>query len=269
MSDAVTVTPGPSLGGRIWRLVKWVVIVVLVLFLVLPLLGAVLLLEVPFHLLLGWAPYLAHVVPLTQLNVELLLCSLGALALGMVGLQYLMSRLCAPQRWPWRWTLAWCAMLVVMFSTSIAAVGIVHQTGWLFRLPVWIEWSGMGTQVKAMSNARQVMLAVRQYAGAHNGKFPNSCADMMPEIVTDSRIFWVSVDKNMPLEPLVYAGAGLRDTDYGNLPVVWTPRPGANGRRVVARHDGSAEIVLEEKFQEMLAQWQEHLAKRQGDSMQR
>lgn len=217
------------------------------------------LLELPFHLAFGWLFYLIEVVPQTQFNVELLLCSLGALLLGTFGLQLLMSRLRASNRWPWRWTLAWCAMLVVMFSTSIAAVGIVHQTGWLFRLPGWIEMGGMGTQMKAVNNAKQVVLAARQYASAHDGKFPEFCAEMMPEIVTDSRIFWASVDRNMPVEPLVYAGAGLRDTDYGNLLVVWSPRPSANGRRVIARLDGSAEVVREEKFQEMLAAFRERL----------
>ncbi len=268
MSDVLTAASGPFTGGRFWRLVKWTLRVFLALFLASFLLAAGLL-EVPFRLLLGWAPYLVHVVPQTQINVELLLCSLGALALGMIGLQYLMSRLCAPKHWPWRWTLAWCAMLVVMFSTSIAAVGIVHQAGWLFRLPVWIEWSGMSAQVKAMLNAKQVVLAARQYAGAHDGKFPESCAEMMPEIVTDSRIFWASVDKGMPLEPLVYAGAGLRGSDAGNLPVVWSPRPSANGRRAVARLDGRTEIVREEEFQAMLTHLQEHLAKRQGGPLQR
>lgn len=258
MSDVLTAVSRPATGGRFWRLVKWTLRVLLVLFLV-SFLFAAGLLEVPFRLLLGWAPYLVHVVPQTQVNMELLLCSLGALALGMIGMQWLMSRLRAPQRWPWRWTLTWCAMLVVMFSTSIAAVGIVHQAAWLFRLPVWIEWSGMGTQIKTMMNAKQVVLAARQYASAHDDKFPESCAEMMPEIVTDSRIFWVSVDKNMPLEPLVYAGAGLRDSDHGDWPVVWSPRPSANGQRVIARLDGSAEVIGEEKFQEMLAAFRERL----------
>lgn len=261
MSDVETAAAESSARGGFWRVVKWTLRVLLVLFLASFLLATGLL-EVPFRLLLGWAPYLAHVLPQNRVNVELLLCSLGALVLGMIGLQYLMSRLRSPQGWPWRWTFAWCAMLVVMFSTSIAAVGIVHQAGWLFRLPRWIEWSGMSVQWKAVNNAKQMVLAAHQHARDHQGRLPDTCAEMMPEIVSDSRIFWVSVDKNMPLEPLVYAGAGLCDTDYGNLPVVWSPRPSSNGMRVVARLDGSAEIVREEKFQEMLAAFREHLLKR-------
>lgn len=251
MSDVLTAASGPSTEGRFWRLVKWALRVFLVLFLASFLLAAGLL-EVPFRLLLGWAPYLAHVVPQTQVNVELLLCSLGALALGMIGLQWLMSRLRTPLRWSWRWTLACCAMLVVMFSTSIAAVGIVHQVGWLFRLPKWIEWSGFGVQTQALNHAKQVLLAARQHAKDHGGRLPDTCAEMMPEIVSEARIFWTTVDRGMPLEPLIYAGAGLSDTDDGDLLVIWTPRPSADGRRVVMRLDGSSSFVREEEFQNML-----------------
>lgn len=261
MSDAVTVTPGPSSGGMIWRLVKWVLRVILILCLGLLLLGAGLL-EVPLRLLIGWAPYLAQVVPQTQVNVELLLCSLGALLLGMVGMQCLMSQLRAPNGWPWRWTLIWCGILIVMFSTSIAAVGIVHQVGWLFRLPNWITWSGMSVQVKSLNNAKQVLLAARQYARDHEGRFPDTYADMMPEIVSDSHVFWATMDLGMPSEPLVYAGAGMRDSDDGSLPVVWSSRPSTSGRRVIARLDGSAEVVREEKFQEMLAAFRESALRR-------
>jgi hypothetical protein len=222
------------------------------------------LLEVPFHLLLGWIALSFDVVPQNsgQRGAVAMLARRAVAGHGRHAI--LMSRLCVPKHWLWRWTLVWCAMLIVMFSTSIAAVGIVHQTGWLFRLPGWIEMGGIGTQVKAVSNAKQIVLAARQYASAHDGKFPEICADMMPEIITDSRIFWASVDRNMPLEPLVYAGAGLRDTDHGNWPVVWSPRPSANGRRAVARLDGSAEIIREEKFQEMLASRREFFARREA-----
>jgi hypothetical protein len=246
------------------KVVKWFFILV-VLWYVDRFLG---LAELPFHLVFGWLPYLCRVIPQTQINVELLLCSAGALALGIIGLQALMSRLLSGRRWRWRYTLVWCAALIVMFCTSIAAVGIVHQTGWLFRLPRWIDWTGMSSQIKTMINAKQVLLAALNYASAHDGKLPDTCAEMMPEIVPDARIFWGSMDINMPLEPLVYAGAGLRETDAADLPVVWSAQIGFNGRRAVARIDGSAAIVREEEFQVMLARLLEHLAKQQGAARQ-
>ncbi|MCX6849150.1 MAG: hypothetical protein NTY98_09545 [Verrucomicrobia bacterium] len=248
----------------IWKVLKWLLIIVGVLLLLLSVLlfvtnQTLVLLEPPYHLAVGWVPYLWRVMPQVQFNSELLLCSMGALALGMIGMQNLMTRLTASRRWPWRFTWMWCAVLIVMFCTSIAAIGIVHQTGWLFRLPTWIEWSGMGNQIKAVSNARQVLLSAHQYAKDHDGRLPDTCADMMPEIVTDSRIFWASVDRDMPPEPLIYAGAGMRDTDDGSLPVVWSAHASSNGRRAIVRLDGHAEIVHEEKFQEMLAALRENI----------
>jgi hypothetical protein len=247
----------------IWKVLKWLLIIVGVLLLLLSLLlfitnQTLVLLEPPYHLAVGWVSYLWRVIPQVQFNMELLLCSLGALALGMIGMQSLMSRLTSGRRWPWRFTWMWCAVLIVMFCTSIAAVGIVHQTGWLFRLPLWFD-SSMGQQMKALNNAKQVILSAHQYAKDHDGRFPDTYADMMQEIVTDSRIFWASVDRDMPPEPLIYAGAGMRDTDDGSLPVVWSAHATSNGRRVVAMLDGHAEIVREEKFQEMLAALRERL----------
>ncbi len=273
MSDAERSLEKSSRPGVIRKVLKWLLVGV-VLFLLLSLLPIItnqtlVLLESPFHLAFGWVSYLGRVIPQTQINVELLLCSLGALVLGMLGLQGLMSRLVAAHRWPWRFTLAWCGMLIVMFCTSIAAVGIVHQAGWLFRLPTWIEWRGVSDLMKAMSHAKQVSIAAKQYAWDHEGRFPDTCADMMHEIVTDSRIFWVSVDRNMPLEPLVYAGAGMRDTDYGDLPFIWSSHLSANGFRVVAHLDGSCEVVREERFQVILASFQEHWAKQQVGLPQR
>ncbi|WP_395749195.1 hypothetical protein [Prosthecobacter sp.] len=220
-----------------------------------------------YRLAFGWAHYLSQVIPQTQINVELLLCSLAALLLGMLGLQSLMSRLRSSGRWHWRYTFAWCAILILMFSTSIAAVGIVHQTGWLFRLPVWYDMN-MGRQMKAVSNTKQVVLCAQQYAKYHDGRLPDTIADMIPEIISDTRIFWASVDYAMPPEPLVYAGAGLHDNDAATLPIVWSAHASASGKRVVATLDGSAFVITEEKFQAMLATLREHLAKSQRSMQQ-
>jgi hypothetical protein len=258
MSHSETIPEKPAPPSVIRRVLKWLLILAIVLLLLLSALlfitnQTVILLEPFYHLLVGWLPYLGRVIPQVQINGELLLCSLGALLLGMLGLQSLMSRLTAPtRRWRWRFTWMWCVLLIVMFCTSIAAVGIVHQTGWLFRLPKWIELTGMATQMKAVSNAKQVIMCARLYARDHNGNLPHSYADMRQEIVSDSRIFWVSVDRDMPVELLTYVGSGLHDTDDGSLPIVWSAHPSSTGKRVVGTLDGQAMVIPEAKFQEML-----------------
>lgn len=251
--------------SRMLMILKRIGTVILVLYLCLCLLafflaGSLGELGIPFRLALGWIPYLFDVVPKTQLNLELLLSSLGALLLAATGLQFFMSRLFASGRWPWRWTLMWCGLLIVMFGTSIAAVGVVHQTGWLFRLPSWSDWRGRGLRTsRAKMNALQVMIAARTHAGNHGGKFPDTSAEFKE--MTDPRFFWVAMDSQDVLEPLVYAGAGLNDHDPGDLPVVWSPRPNTDGWRVVARLDGITETMHEDKFQEVLTKLREHLAK--------
>ena len=253
-----------SVRSRMLLILKRVGKVILVLYILLCLLELLLLgsaveLEFPFRLAFGWIFYFFDVVPKTQLNLELLLSSLGALLLAATGLQFFMARLFVPRRWPWRWTLMWCGLLVVMFGTSIAAVGIVHQTGWLFRLPKWIDMRGFGVRMQALNQAKHVLIAARIHAKEHEGRLPDTCAEMMPEIVSEARIFWATMDRGMPLEPLVYAGAGLSDTDDGNLLVIWTQRPSADGRRVVMRLDGSGSFVREEEFQSMLVSRQAFL----------
>ncbi len=255
MNGVETKPASRSWGKKIWWGLKVAVVVIILIFF----LGLFSLLELPFRLVFGWVFYLVEVVPQTRINPELLLSSSAALLLSITGMQWLMRKFCDRNRWPWRFTLAWCGILVVMFGTSIAAVGIVHQTGWLFRLPKWIEMRGFSMQAQAMNNAKQVLLAAKQHAKDHDGRLPDTCAEMMPEIVSEARIFWATVDRGMPLEPLVYAGAGMSDTDAGNLLVIWTPRPSADGRRVVMRLDGSGSFVREEEFQSMLVSRQAFL----------
>lgn len=257
MNGVETKPASRSWGKKIWWGLKVAVVVIILIFF----LGLFSLLELPFRLVFGWVFYLVEVVPQTRINPELLLSSSAALLLSITGMQWLMRKFCDRNRWPWRFTLAWCGILVVMFGTSIAAVGIVHQTGWLFRLPKWIEMRGFSMQAQAMNNAKQVLLAAKQHAKDHDGRLPDTCAEMMPEIVSEARIFWATVDRGMPLEPFVYAGAGLNDQDPGDLPVVWSPRPNADGWRVVARLDGITETMHEDKFQEVLTKLREHLAK--------
>lgn len=265
MSEPAKYSGRSDRAALLLKFLKGLLWTILVLLLLLTLMSVAI--ELPVHLVAGWLFYLIEVVPQVRINVELLLCSLGALLAGIVGLQWLIVRFRGCHRWSWRFTLAWYGLLTVMFGTSIAAVGIVHQTGWLFRTPTWIEWTGMGRQTKAMNNAKQVLLCALYYAKDHDGNLPTTWVDMIKDnAVADGRIFVAPVDSGSVMEPLVYAGTGLSDTDHGNLPVIWTPRPDLRGKRVVTRLDGSSQVVSEKEFQEMLAMFREHHAKKAGAS---
>lgn len=244
--------PTRSPAGRRWLkrlLILWLVLSVLLFLLN----QSFVLLEPPVRLALGWVLYLRGVIPRVHMNAELLLCSLGALVLGMLGMQGLMRRLVTQWQWAWRHTFVWCAVLIVMFCTSIAAVGIVHQIGWLFRLPNLGVEDDMSSLVVAERYAMQVVSLAKWYAHDHGGRFPDTFA----EFAADPEIFMVALDQDEPLEPLIYVGEGLRDTDSGYLPVVWSSRPNSEGLRVVGRLNGKTELIKEEKFQELLAEFRE------------
>lgn len=209
-------------------------------------------LEFIAHAIAGWVPYLVKVIPQITWNPEITACSLGALVLGVLGLHWLMPRLLPGRRWPLRWSLAWCGLLVVLFATSIAAVGVVHQVAWLFRAPQWIDIRGMSHLVKSVSNARQVHITLRQYADKHDGLLPNDYRQLIGNIITDSRICFGRIERDGPDEPWVYLGAGLSVLDDSALPVLVSPRSNSRGERILARLDGSVEVISEAVFKRAL-----------------
>lgn len=95
--------------------------------------------EIPGYLLLGWIAFLAHALGRVSLNpvavVTFALC-LGAFAGGvhLFG-RWLYGEWTARRGerkpWPRRWTLAIAALVVLLFTSGIACIGLMHQTAWL------------------------------------------------------------------------------------------------------------------------------------------
>ena len=255
--DAILAKHAP----RTWwlRLIGRIVVVGLLLLILVGIAGA--LLHPPFRLLVGWFFHLRAVLPNLSWSLEMILCSLGAAALGIAGMQSLMPRL-AGRAWPWRWTLAWFGLLVMLFATSIAAVGVVHQAAWLLRSP-WFEMGGRSRVIMSASNARQLVAACKLYAADHSGMLPASVAELLrDEIIPDTKILFGRLGEKMPDEMWAYLGAGLRDSDDGELPVVISPSANARGQRVIACLDGSAGLRDKTQVEAALALLREHAARK-------
>ena len=211
----------------------------------------VLLFDFVFTLLFGWWKYLAHVVPRMRFNVEIALCSAVALALATIGLHRILRRWRSArgdgERWRAGWTIRITAMLLLQFATSIAATGIVHQVGWLFRAEGLTYNAGVGLITNALSNVKQTMLGIRMYSGDQEEIFPKTLEELMPKYCTSSRIFFVHLDRNEPPERVLYF-PGYKGTDPQDTIVVASPRP-LNGQRVIGFNDGSARPMDESEFQ--------------------
>ena len=149
----------PSVGAQCakWavRLLKLLLVLLCIFILLSAMASDVYMFELPYHLLAGWAYYLARSVPQITPNVDLLLSSLIALSFATWGLHRLAAwcwsgpkaatvpilrrdiggeegaRSTAgeepqqPEKKPWqlRWTLAITTMLLLLFASANAGAG--------------------------------------------------------------------------------------------------------------------------------------------------
>ena len=72
-------------------------------------------------------------------------------------------------------------MLLLGSAAAIALSGVVHQMFWLAGGKV-IESNRRGDLTEAMSNGRQLMLALFEYQDK-NDRYPESFEEVVPEII--------------------------------------------------------------------------------------
>lgn len=120
------------------RIAGWVV----GLLIVLPCIGsfgATWILVLPVQLVVGWAMFLARVLPEVSVRPAAVLEAVLVLAALGGGLHLFMRWLWpqlrtqeqGPQPWPVRWSVSLLSLLVLLFLATMATVGIGHQVGWL------------------------------------------------------------------------------------------------------------------------------------------
>jgi len=247
------------------RVLKWVVgtaTALLVMFVVLVVFGII-----PFQfvglLLFGWIAYLARVLPEITFNPEIAFDGVVALVLALFGLHRILCwwlRQSGDKSGKWRfsWTLKVTVMLLLLFATSIASVGMIHQIGWLCHEQKLTEMAGMSKEVIELSNIKQVAIAIRSFADDHEGQFPRELVDLFPRYLsTHKLLFTRSMDDDPPRPIIYYTGYSNRD-DAGTI-IVASPRLWEEPRgrsRVVAYLDGSARIILDSEFQEAVQRQQ-------------
>jgi hypothetical protein len=129
-------------------------------------LGGDFLFEAAFYLVCGWALFLSRVVPEMSVDpsgVPIALASLLLLAVGLhLFLRWLYAKVREARpsadgvspRWRMRWTGTILALVVLMFAAGTSAVGITHQTAWLFRSPgPIVRMGGGGREMAARINS--------------------------------------------------------------------------------------------------------------------
>ncbi len=83
--------------------------------------------------------FLVRVVPQINVNGGTVATAVLCLISLAVGLHWLLRWVCTAVRpeavWRWRWTLGLLGLVVLVFVSGTAAIGVTHQAVWLFRSP--------------------------------------------------------------------------------------------------------------------------------------
>lgn len=139
----------------------------------------------PFYVLFGWGEYLYRVLPEVKVSwpatFSALVCLLGVLCLGHVFARWIWRETAGQtsihSSWKPRWTLTAATIVVLMFTAGIAAVGVTHQTTWLFKSDIY-TYGGRSREaanrVKCGSHLRQIGQAMLMYANDNGGRYPDS-----------------------------------------------------------------------------------------------
>lgn len=125
---------------------------------------------------------------------------------------------------------------VFIFLAVLAAIAI----------PAFSGVQARGNQMKALSNAKQIVMGMKMYAANHDGKYPPTLEVLFDEkILEERRLLEFPPDMNVPGQGWEYLGAGHTDYDPGNLVILRSKKPDRTRKIIIARNDGSVQVERE------------------------
>lgn len=119
-------------------------------------------------------------------------------------------------------------------------------------VPAFSSIQKQALQMKSVVNAKQLVVGMRQYAAEHEGNFPPSLETLYEEKLIDDRRLLEEPStqgKTTGEQAWEYRGAGLKDSAEANTIVLISRKADRRGERIVARLDGSAEVVRGDRLQ--------------------
>ena len=149
-------------------------------------------LDVLAYLVAGWAMYLFRVIPKVQVRWALVLSAMVYAAALLAGAHWFlrwlyreMKSTTAPAAavWQSRWTLSGFLIIVLMFLSGMAAIGVAHQTAWLINSPEPLFRYRYGREaanrVKCRANLKSIGGGLKQFAHDYQGHYPDTLADLI------------------------------------------------------------------------------------------
>ncbi len=114
--------------------------------------------------------------------------------------------------------------IVLTFIAILAALAI----------PAFTSVQQKANQTKAMSNAKQLVIGMKQYAADHDGSLPPTLETLYDEKILEDRKLLIVPGTSKPDNGWEYRGTGLKDYGDGNATVLISHESYRSGERVVA-----------------------------------
>lgn len=133
----------------------------------------------------------------------------------------------------------------------IAAIPIIAILASL-AVPAFNSIQKQALQMKSVVNAKQLVIGMKQYAISHEGSLPPTLEALYEERIIDDRRLLeepATQGKTTGEQAWEYRGAGLKDSGDRNTIVLISRKADRRGERIVARLDGTAEVVRGDRAQ--------------------
>ncbi|WP_050023493.1 hypothetical protein [Verrucomicrobium sp. BvORR034] len=201
------------------------------------------------RLLFGWtlhaAQAIASIVPTWQgftAGSATLLATLGALHLL---LRMFTRRSDAGTRpWKLRWSASIMSMLLILFATTCASVGILHHAVWLLKNDCFRSRVDRNL-LMAKVGGNHLAQHLRAYAEAHGGNYPPKLQDLVTAGTVEpsefNRLIQVQPAGEVP-QTWIYLPAGAA-SDAADLPLLLSPTPVSGSVHIMITRDGSASEI--------------------------
>jgi hypothetical protein len=217
-------------------------------------LGMILLFEVPFRLLCGWAVHAWVTLPPLLPRWNELLFPLAALGLALFltdrFIRWALAAKGTELRWQGRHTVSAGFLVLLGAAAAIAMSGIVHQMVWLGAEPWWGR--GRGYQLtEAVSNARQIAVAIQEFE-RKNSRYPESLSvlGLPPNLLT------VESRERGLVEPFVYLKPAKQLPAGEVVPVIVSPvLPDREKVCVAFLPSGDANLMQADLLPKLLDDW--------------
>ncbi len=135
---------------------------------------------------------------------------------------------------------------LVMGYLGFALIGVAVLAA--MAVPVFTSVQEKAYQAKAMNNARQLIVGLKQYANDHDGVLPPSLEELYAEkILADRQLLEYPGPRSLPdhSQAWEYRGAGVKDSSNSTAIVLISLKTHLRKKQIVAHLNGLVEIAKE------------------------